>query len=168
LHAVARFAPAAGSVKHAPPPAGQRGRLLRAKATLVRCATVTLVAALVKHWLPLAQVVCESAVRRVEVQETRPRRAAESVHDLGRCADERARLERLLLVVHEHGEAALEHVERVRMLSVEVRLGAVARIGEQGFGDAELFERGLEHDPAAEERLALARLQHHTVHRGRV
>jgi len=90
------------------------------------------------------------------------------VHDLGRCADERPGPERLLLVVDEHGEAALEHVERVRMLPVIVRLGAVSCVGKERLGDRELVEARLDHDPAVEERLAFARLEHDTVHCGRV
>jgi hypothetical protein len=49
--------------------------------------------------------------------------------------DERARVEQLLLVVDEHGHAALEHVERIRVLPVEVRLGAVACVREVRLGD---------------------------------
>ena len=104
----------------------------------------------------------------MEVEEPRPRCAPEPVHDLGRCADERSRPERLLLVVDEHGETALEHVERVRMLPVVVRFGAVARIGKERLGDRELVEARLDHDPAVEERLALARFEHDSIHCTRV
>ena len=104
----------------------------------------------------------------MEVQEDGARRRAEAVHDLRRRGDKRARLERLLLVVDEHGHAAIEHVERVGVPAMEVRVGAVARVREVRLRDAELLERRLEDDPAVEQRLALARPEQHACHRGRV
>jgi hypothetical protein len=62
----------------------------------------------------------------------------------------------VLLVVDEERQLALEHVERVGVLPVQVRVGAGAGVGEERLGDRELGQRRLEHDPAAEERLALA------------
>ena len=115
-----------------------------------------------------SQVVRKAAVGRVEVEEERGRRAPEAVHDLRRRADERARLELLLLVVDEHREPALEHVKRIRVPAVEVRIGAVASVREMRLRDAKLPEGRLEHDPAVEERLALARSEHDSVHAGRV
>ena len=55
------------------------------------------------------------------------RRGPEAVHDLRRCGDERARREQLLLVVDQNCEPALEDVERIRVLPVEVRARSVAR-----------------------------------------
>ena len=115
-----------------------------------------------------AQVVGEAAVRRVKVQEDRARRRAEAVHDFRRRADECARLELFVLVVHEHGHAALEHVERVRVPAVEVRLGAVASVRKVRLRDAQLLEGRFQHDPPAEERLTFAGSQQNACHRARV
>ena len=104
----------------------------------------------------------------MEVEEDRRRRAPEAVHDLRRRADERTRLELLLLVVDEHREPALEHVERVRVPAVEVRVGAVARVREVRLRDAQLLERRFQHDPPAEERLTLTGSQQNACHRARV
>ena len=118
--------------------------------------------------VPGAQVVGEASVRRVEVEEDGARRRAEAVHDLRRRASERTRVEQLLLVVHEHGHTALEHVERVRVAAVVVRARALACVGEVRLRDRELLEPRLEHDAPAEERLALPGPEHDGVHCGRV
>jgi hypothetical protein len=90
------------------------------------------------------------------------------VHHLRRRGDERARLQQLLLVVHEHGHAALEHVERVHVAVVEVGRRAVARIGKVRLRDRELVEACFEDDPSAEERFAFARSEHDSLHCERV
>jgi hypothetical protein len=90
------------------------------------------------------------------------------VHDFRRRRDERAGVEQLLVVVDEHGHTALEHVERVHVPAVKMRIGAVARVRNVRLGDRELLEARLEHDPAAEERLALAGTEHDRVHCSRV
>ena len=90
------------------------------------------------------------------------------MHYLGWRADEHAGIEPLLLVVDEDGEPTLEHVERVRVPAVEVRIGAVARIREVRLRDAQLLEGRLEHDPAVEEHLAFARPEDDAVHCARV
>ena len=110
-----------------------------------------------------AKVLGEAAVGRVEVEEPRRRRAAEAVDDLGRRADARARAEQVLLVVHEHRELALEDVERVGVLPVEVRLRPGPRVREPGLGDAEVVEARLDRDPPAEEGVALARAEEGAV-----
>ena len=76
--------------------------------------------------------------------------------------------EQLFLVHDQNCEPALEDVERIRVLPVEVRARSVSRGIEMRFGDAELLEVGLDHDPAVEQRLALARPEHDCVHHGRV
>ena len=90
------------------------------------------------------------------------------MHDLRRSGNERAGVEQLFLVVDEHGHAAFEHVERIHVPPVEVRVGAVARVRKVRLGDRQLVEARLEHDPAAEERLAFTGPEHDSVHRGRV
>ena len=67
------------------------------------------------------QVLREAAVRCVEVEEPGGREAPESVHHAGWRRDECTRSERVLLVVHEKGQLALEHVERISVLAVNVR-----------------------------------------------
>ena len=104
----------------------------------------------------LAQVVREAAVGRVEIQEAGPRSAPEAVDDVGRRAHAAARPHRVLVVADEKGHLAFEHVERVGVVSMQVRIGARACVGEVRLRDAELVEGHLDHDPAAEERLALA------------
>jgi hypothetical protein len=116
----------------------------------------------------LPQVLGEAAPGRVEVEKTRARRAPEPVHDLLGSADERARRQQLLLVVDEHREPALDDVERIHVQTMEVGGRSVAGIREERFRDAQLLEVGLDHDPAAEQRLALARPVHHASHLGRV
>jgi hypothetical protein len=90
------------------------------------------------------------------------------VDDSGRSADERGRREHFLLVFDQDGELTLEDVERIRVLLVEVRFGSGPSVREKRLRDAELFEVGLDHDPPAEERFALAGCKHHSVHRRRV
>ena len=70
----------------------------------------------------------------------------------------------VLLVVHEDRELPLEDVERVGVAAVEVRPGARAGAWVARLRDAELVERPLDHDPAAEERLALAGSVHDACH----
>jgi hypothetical protein len=115
-----------------------------------------------------AQVLRKAAVRRMEVEEASARRAPEAVDDVRRSADERSRLDHLLIVADENSELALEDVERVRMQLVEVRLSSLARVRKQRLRDAELVEGCLEHDPPAEERFALAGAQKDSVHLQRV
>ena len=86
------------------------------------------------------------------------------MHDLWRGGDKRSRGQDLLLVVDQDCESALEDVERIQMLPVEVRLRAGAGVQEQRLGDAELVEVGLDHDPSVEERLALAGPVHDACH----
>ena len=88
--------------------------------------------------------------------------------DLRGRGDERARVEQFLLVVDENRHAALDHVERVHVPTVEVRVGAVARVGVVRLRDRELVEARLQHDPAAEERLTFAGPEQNACHRGRV
>ena len=118
--------------------------------------------------VPFAQVVRETPVRRVEVEEPRWCRAAEPMDDFRRRADTRPRRKQLLLVADENGELALEHVERIRVPPMEVRVGSGPCVRKERLGDAELFEVGLEHDATAEQRFALARSEHDPVHRRRV
>ena len=99
------------------------GRRLAAPRGRIDAVETALLAAVAR-----SQAVGETAVRRVEVEEDRRRRAPEAVHDLGRRADERIRLELLVLVVDEDRKPALEHVERVRMPAVVVRVGAVSSL----------------------------------------
>ena len=82
--------------------------------------------------------------------------APEPVHDLRRSADARTRGQHLLLVVDQDRKPALEDVERIRVLPVEVRIRSGASVRKKRLGDAELVEVRLDHDPPAEERLALA------------
>ncbi len=75
-----------------------------------------------------AQVVGKAAARRVEVEEAGPLRAVvvEAVDDVGRNGDERAggRRDALKVGADAEGQLALEHVEGVRVLTVDVGLGA--------------------------------------------
>jgi hypothetical protein len=121
----------------------------------------------------LSTVLCseisrKTAVRRVEVEESSWRRAPESVDDPGRRADKCVRRDELLLVVDQNGEPALEDVERIRVLPVEVRTRSRLRGIEMRFGNAELLEVGLDHDPSTEKRFALAGSEHDSFHCGRV
>ena len=118
--------------------------------------------------IPLLQIPCEAPVRCVEVEEPRTRSAPETVHDLRRSADACAGRQHLLLFVDQDREPALEDVERIRMLPVEVRVRSGASVREQGLGDAELVEVRLDDDPSAEERLALAGSVHDSWHLERV
>ena len=118
--------------------------------------------------IPLLEIPCEAAPRCMKVQEASPRRASESMYDLRWSADARAWRQHLLLVVDQDREAALEDVERIRMLSVEVRVGSWAGVGEKRLRDAELVEVRLDDDSPAEERLALAGSVHDSWHRCRV
>jgi hypothetical protein len=90
------------------------------------------------------------------------------VHDLGRCRRESVRREQLFVVHDQNCEPTLEDVERIRVLPVEVRARSVSRGIEIRFGDAELLEVGLDHDPTVEQRFALARPEYDSVHHGRV
>jgi hypothetical protein len=90
------------------------------------------------------------------------------MYDLRWSADARAWRQHLLLVVDQDREAALEDVERIRVLPVEVRIRSGAGIGEKRLGNAELVEVRLDDDPSAEERLALAGSVHDSWHFGRV
>ena len=73
--------------------------------------------AAIKH----PQVLREAAVRCVEVEEAGGGEAPESVHHAGWRRDGCTRSERVLLVVHEKRQLALEHVERISVLAVDVR-----------------------------------------------
>ena len=90
------------------------------------------------------------------------------MHDLLWSADARARGEHLLLVVDQDREPALEDVERIRVLPVEVRIRSGASVREERLGDAELVEVRLDHDPSVEKRLALAGSVHDSWHCERV
>jgi hypothetical protein len=118
--------------------------------------------------IALLQIPCEATVRRVEVQEARTGSAPEAMDDLPRSAHARARGQHLLLVVDQDSEPALEDVERIRVLPVEVRIRSLASIREERLRDAELVEVRLDHDPSAEERLALAGSVHDSWHCERV
>jgi hypothetical protein len=118
--------------------------------------------------IPLLEIPCETSVRRMEVQEPCTRCAPETVDDLPRSADARARRQHLVLVVDEDSESALEDVKRIRVLPVEVRICSGASVREKRLRDAELVEVRLDHDPSAEERLALAGSVHDSRHRERV
>src|SRR6266545_6512439 len=70
--------------------------------------------------VPRAQMLCEAAVRRVEVEEPCAGRAPEPVNDPGRRAGARAGRKHLLLVFDQDGELALagaihDSVHRVRV-----------------------------------------------------
>ena len=114
------------------------------------------------------QIPRETRVRRVEIQEPRARGASEPMHDLPWSADAGARRQHLLLVVDQDREPALEDVERIRVLPVEVRIRSGARVREKRLGDAELVEVRLDDDPSAKKRLALAGSVHDSWHFGRV
>jgi hypothetical protein len=118
--------------------------------------------------VPRPQVLGEAAVRRVEVEEPRRRRRPEAVDDLDRRTDAPTWRENVLLVVDQDGESALEDVERIGVVMVDVWARAVPRAVEVRLGDRELVEARLEHDPAAEERLSFAWSEHDTSHRSRV
>ena len=90
------------------------------------------------------------------------------MYDLRWSADACARRQHLLFVVDQDREPALENVERIRVLPVEVRVRSGASIREERLGDAELVEVGLDDDPSAEERFALAGSVHDSWHFGRV
>src|SRR5262249_56812561 len=96
------------------------------------------------------------AVGRVEGEEGGRCGRAEAVYDARRGADAAARADDDLLVVHEDGQLAFEDVEGVGVVLVVVRLSARPRRPEVGLRDAELVERGLQDDAAAEQRLAFA------------
>jgi hypothetical protein len=70
----------------------------------------------------------------------------------------------MLLVSHEHRELAFENVERVRVPPVEVRSGSRPCTVEPRLRDGELLERGLDHDPAAEQGLAVPRAMNNPSH----
>jgi hypothetical protein len=118
--------------------------------------------------IPSLEIPCEPPVRRVEVEEPRTRSAPESMHDLRWSADARAGRQHFLLVVDQDREPTLEDVERIRVLSVEMRIRSGASVREKRLGDAELVEVRLDHDPSAEERLALAGSVHDSWHCERV
>ena len=118
--------------------------------------------------IPRLQIPCEATVRRVEVQESGAGSAPEAMDHLRRSADARARRQHLLLVVEEDREPALEDVERIRVLPMEVRIRSGASVREKRLGDAELVEVRLDDDPAVEERFALAGSVHDSSHRSRV
>ena len=99
----------------------------------------------------LTQVLREPRIRRVEVEEAGRHRASEPVHEAGRRADGAAGADEMLLVADADRELALEHVERVGVLAVEVEIGSGPRRREPRLGHRQLLEPGLEHDPAAEE-----------------
>ena len=102
------------------------------------------------------QVLREAAVGRVEVEEPGGRQRPESMHEAGWRRDECARADRVLLVVHEKGQLALEDVERINVLAVNVRRRAGPCLRVPRLRDRQIVERRPERDPAAEERLALA------------
>lgn len=83
-------------------------------------------------------------------------------------ANARARDERVLLVLDEKRELSRQDIERVRMLPVEMRARSRPSVVELRFRDGELFEVRLEHDPAAEERLARAGSVNDPCHFARV
>ena len=118
--------------------------------------------------IALLQIPREATVRRVEVQEPCTRRAPEPVDDLRRSAGARSRRQQLLVVVDEHRKPALEDVERIHVLPVEMRIRSGASIGKERLRDADLIEVRLDDDPSAEERLALAGSVHDSWHLGRV
>ena len=118
--------------------------------------------------IPFLQIPCEAPVRCMEVQEPGTRSAPEAMHDLRRSAGARVRRQQLLFVVDEDCEPALEDIERIRVLPMEVRIGAGTSVREERLGDAELVEVGLDHNPSAEERLALAGSVHDSWHSERV
>jgi hypothetical protein len=118
--------------------------------------------------IPLLQIPCEPSVGRVEIQEPRSRSAPEPMHDFPWSADACPRRQQLLLVVDQDRDPALEDVERIRVLPVEVWISSWASIREERLGDAELDEVRLDHDASAEERLALAGSVHDSWHRERV
>jgi hypothetical protein len=116
----------------------------------------------------VAQILGEASVRRVEVEESSRHRRTEAMDEPRRGRRKPARAEQHLLVVHEHRELAVEDVERVDVLPVDVRARSIAGAVERRLGDAELVEARLDHDPAAEERLALTAAMHDPCHRARV
>ncbi len=118
--------------------------------------------------IPCLKIPCETTVRRVEVQEPRARSAPEPMHDLPRSADACARGQHLLLVVNQDRKLALEDVERIRVLPMEVRIRSGPRVREKRLCDAELVEIRLDHDPSAEERFAFAGPVHDSGHRRRL
>jgi hypothetical protein len=118
--------------------------------------------------IALLQIPCEATARCMEVQEPRTRSAPEPMHDLRWSADARARRQQLLLVVDQDRELALEDVERIGVLPVEVRIRSRASVREVRLRDAELVEVRLDDDSSAEERLALAGSVHDSWHCERV
>ena len=90
------------------------------------------------------------------------------MHDFRWSADARAPGQHLLLVVDQDRKPAFEDVERIRVLPVEVRIRSGASVWEERLSDAELAEVRLDHDPSAEERLALAGSVHDSWHCERV
>jgi hypothetical protein len=82
--------------------------------------------------------------------------APEGVDDARRGANAPARADGALLVTDEERELALEHVERINVLPVDVRVRAGPSAVELRFRDAELLEGRLDQNPATEQRLALA------------
>jgi hypothetical protein len=104
----------------------------------------------------------------MEVEEPSARSAAESVHHVWWSTDAPFLREQLFLIVYEDRETALEDVERVRMLSVEVRARSRPRVGKERLRDGELVEACFDHDPTAEERFAFAGSEHDAIHRVRV
>jgi hypothetical protein len=96
-------------------------------------------------------VIVEPLARRVEVEETRASRpvVTKAVDDPGRCGDEGALrpLDVLALGPKLENEPALEHVERIRVAAMDVRVRAtlaalVARLGDRDRVQADLEADG--------------------------
>jgi hypothetical protein len=77
------------------------------------------------------------------------------VDDARGSAYARTRAKHVLLIVDEDGQLPPQDVEGVGVPPMEVRIRAGPSALEVGFGDAELPERRLDHDPSAEKDLAL-------------
>ena len=118
--------------------------------------------------ISLLQIPCKTTIRRMEVEEPRPRSAPEPVDDLPWSADAGAWGQHPLLVIDQDSEPSLEDVKRIRVFTVEVRIRSGTGIREKRLGDAELAEVRLDDDPSAEKRLALAGSLHDSWHFGRV